>query len=263
MNISLTGISDLPGAEWEAARSIIADDFTRLQAYINTTWSVAHNTDGTQKVSTIALKGIVFGTLAEQPTGLSIAEDGLLFFVSDFGHLVKWDGSAGVWRFAPGDVGNGFFRSFGIAPQEVGWQKCDGSATTYLVINASTLTTTSFTTPNLNGSPAYIKGAGSYAGSIAGAVAPGATTSIGGHTDNESSHTHTFSATTGQPTQAAQQTQSTAVQNTAPYAHTHPVSGTTDPGSAHQHTLGGATASTSVDTTGEPAHLGVAVFFRR
>ena len=108
--------------------------------------------------------GVMRATRANQPTDLGTNDTGLLLFVSDFGHLMRWTGTA--WEFAEGDVGNGFFRDFAVNPPESGWQLCDGTVTTYLTLSGATLTTTSFTTPNLTGTAAYRKSATAYSGTV-------------------------------------------------------------------------------------------------
>lgn len=87
-------------------------------------------------------------SLADIPTTLTQGDAGLLVgLLTPYNHLLQWTGE--LWRFAPGDVGNGFVRTFaaGIAPQEPGWQLCDGTTTTYLIVGASVLRTQAFTTP--------------------------------------------------------------------------------------------------------------------
>lgn len=106
------------------------------------------------------------GTFAELPAGLSSGDAGFRFRITDFGHEVVWDGSA--WDFAPGDDGNGYFQDFAITPQQDGWAKCDGSATTYLQMG-STITAVPITPPNLTGY--YRKTAAAYsAAPVAGSV---------------------------------------------------------------------------------------------
>lgn len=83
--------------------------------------------------------------LASQPKP-GAKDAGLIGFVSDYGHMVRWTGS--VWQFAPGDGGSGYMVLFGVAPQAVGWGLCDGSTYSYLVVGA-TLTTANYTTPNV------------------------------------------------------------------------------------------------------------------
>lgn len=178
MRVALDHPSDIETSDWETARTMLADDLRRLQTTINRTWDVAHNVDGTQRSASFGdILGQAQGTQAEQPTGLTIDNDGMLFFVTDFGHLVRWDGPLGMWKFAPGDVGNGFFRDYAITPQESGWVLCNGAVTTYLVVGGATLTTANFTTPNLSGSPAYKKSAAAYAGitGVSGATDAGTT----------------------------------------------------------------------------------------
>ena len=118
---------------------------------------------------------IVGNTLVNQPTGLTLRDVGRLFMVTDYGHLVRWTGA--VWQFAPGDGGNKFFRDFISAPQETGWQLCDGTAgVTYLVVGGIALTTASLTVPNFTATPAYRRSAAAYSGpGITAAVAPGLT----------------------------------------------------------------------------------------
>jgi hypothetical protein len=69
------------------------------------------------------------------PVDLGPNDLGFLLYVVDFNHLLRWNGSA--WGFGPGDVGNGFYRDFAIAPQEPGWVACTGQATTYLAVGAT------------------------------------------------------------------------------------------------------------------------------
>lgn len=203
-------------------------------------------------------RGVLVGTLAEQPTGLGPSHAGLLYMVTDLGHECRWNGTA--WEFAPGDEGNGFFRDFAVAPQMSGWwQVCDGSATTRLVVGGITLTTAAFTTPNL--SDAYRK-AGAYTGSVLGAAAPGAV--VSGFTDYaDLTHAHgpgTYA--TGGPSAGAE-VQVGSGQTVASDSHDHDVvagqSGET--GLIHLHAAG--TLAVSVDATGQPKRIACPVYFRR
>jgi hypothetical protein len=79
-------------------------------------------------------------------TLLTAGDAGALFAVSDYNHVVRWNGT--IFEFGPGDPGNGFYASFAVPPAlSGGWQRCDGSATTYLVVGAATLQTAAFVTP--------------------------------------------------------------------------------------------------------------------
>jgi hypothetical protein len=90
---------------------------------------ISHELGGTDQVRIGKL--IRSGTLAQQPTGLTAADSGLLYQVlAPYNHTVRWSGT--VWEFAPGDCGNGYLADRAFAPQEAGWQICDGSATDYL-----------------------------------------------------------------------------------------------------------------------------------
>jgi hypothetical protein len=112
------------------------------------------------------LRRAVFGgvltqtTRANAPTNLTPAELGALFFITDFGHVVRWAGTA--YEFADG--GNGFFQDFAVAPS-LGWALCNGGATTYLTVGP-TLGEANITLPDLAGSPAYRKSGAAYTGSI-------------------------------------------------------------------------------------------------
>lgn len=287
MRVTFPSVDLLESSTWEVARTALADDLRAAQAAINTTWDVAHNVDGTQRAAAFGTAlGQASGNLSEQPTGLTVVNDGFLYFVKDYGHLVRWDGAAGVWKFAPGDVGNGFFRPFGIAPQEVGWGLCDGSGYTYLVVGGATLTTATFTTPNLTGNPrTYLASSAGYTGAIDAAVAPGATTGSagshnhGGGTSTDGSHNHggaTGASSAGvriatvTPGSSTVQTAGagfvaaagTAVGAVDDGVQTHPISSD----GSHAHTInsdGSHTHSVSVDATGKTASLGMVIYFRR
>lgn len=265
MRVTFTSLTDVATSTWEQIRQALADDLKRLQSTINTTWDVAHHADGTQRAAaTGVLLGQLSGTLAEQPTGLTTENDGLLYFVTDYGHLVRWNGSTLQWQFAPGDNGPGEITGFAFAPLAPSswWQLCDGSATTYLTVGG-TLGTGNFTTPNLTGSPSYLKFGAAYAG-IAGPTAPGATMS--GSTANESAHTHadgSYKVSISVTTAAA----GTDVNVFTPGGGIVPnpsdvdVTGTSAAGSAHGHGVG--TLAATIDTTGEPRRSTLLPYFRR
>lgn len=118
---------------------------------------------------------IAVGTLAATPTGLGTGDAGFRYRVSDYGHEVVWNGS--IWEFAPGDCGSGFFSVRALAPQEVGWQVCDGSATNYLTVGAATLSATAFTTPNPTDGT-FLKRLAAYTGAIDAATMTGQTAAV-------------------------------------------------------------------------------------
>lgn len=86
-------------------------------------------------------------TIATQPTSrLGPNDVGYIGLETEFGHLLRWTGTA--WEFAPGDGGNGFLLGFPAgAPQAVGYGLCDGTVYTYLVVGATLTTATYDTTP--------------------------------------------------------------------------------------------------------------------
>jgi hypothetical protein len=262
MRVIFPNLDTIQSSQWEHARGALADDLARLQATINTTWDVAHHVDGTQKAESRGqLLGQISGTLAEQPTGLTADDDGLLYFVSDYHHLMRWNGSTQAWTFAPGDPGNGFFADFAITPPTAGWALCDGSSVNYLTVGA-TLTTGSLTLPNLNGTAAYRKSASSYSGTIVGAGTSGAggDHDHGAATGNEASHTHGVNITA-----VADSTHYVTVDAGSQYSvnniiHVHAVTGNTGAGSTHAHSIG--SSGTHTHTAADPAHVDVKVFFR-
>lgn len=233
--------------------------------------------------------GEMADTFANVPTDLGADDAGFLLQITDYGHRVKWSGTA--WDFAPGDPGNAYFQDFAVAPS-TGWKLCDGTATTYLTMGA-TISATAFTTPNLSGSPAYRKSAAAYTGTIAAAVAPGLSGDTGSTAPGISGSTANANATisgqtasatdtitTGGPNQTATSVAYSAGSGTLPASPTHDHTGTTD---GHLHGVGtlavdnhlhakGTLAVDShlhgvgtlaADATGEPARLGVLPFFRR
>lgn len=102
--------------------------------------------------SYVAIAGFASGTQASLPTP-SASESGTLFYVTDYRHLLLWNGSA--WEWGPGDAGSGFIAAFIAAPNPAtGWAVCDGAAVN--VLNP-TGTTSSVTTPDLRGD-IFLKG---------------------------------------------------------------------------------------------------------
>lgn len=175
MRLILPELTDIETSDWPKAKTALGHLLRRWQAAINTTWEVSHHVDGTQiSASKGKILGQLTGTLAEAQTLTpTTSDDGMLVFITDFGHLVRWTGTA--WAFAPGESGSGYFQDFAITPQASGWVLCNGSVTTYLVVGGAALSETSFTTPNLTGTPAYRKSIAAYTGVINAKQAPAAT----------------------------------------------------------------------------------------
>jgi hypothetical protein len=138
--------------------------------------------------------GTLSGTVAQQPTGLGPSNAGLLYMLTDYGHMMRWTGT--VWTFAPGDIENQFF-AYRVAPPGVAgwWQECDGTITDYVVAGAATITVAGFTTPNLKTLGTYLKSGAAYTGAVIAAVAAviaGATAAEAAHTHAQGAHTHGF-----------------------------------------------------------------------
>src|SRR3990167_5423248 len=252
-----------------------------------------------EDVDTIESVRIHREALADQPT-LGTADAGYLLFVTDYGHLVRWTGTAG--EFAPGDVGNRFLRFFVGAPQDgTFWQLADGTATTFLTVGGATLTTTAFTTPNITAGT-FVKVLAAYTGTIEAAIAPalsgatgGTAPALTGSTAAEASHTHNTGNlnhahsvladhnTTGpSATTTVDQTLAGATVAVASDTHTHPITEnitteftnpatTTGVGSSHLHAAGTLAVDSHThpvgtlvgDTAARPPSLGLLAYFRR
>lgn len=261
MRVTFHNLDAIGGSAWEQARGYLREELERLQATINTTWVVAHDVDGTQNASSRALlSGTASGTLAEQPLGLIVDDDGFEYSVTDFGHKVRWNGATSTWGFAPGDEGSGYYKDFAVTPQAVGWALCDGSTVTYLVVGGAALASASIVLPNLSGSPAYRKSAAAHTGTIVAAGGSTATGTTGTDvTGNESSHTHPFA--TGLPSFTLNVDVSVPTQAVAGPFHGH--SGTTGTPSAHAHTVPGLSIPALGVGSVDMAHLNVLPYFRR
>jgi hypothetical protein len=194
-----------------------------------------------------AVPGVNFKTVAQlNALGLVLADAGYVAQATDTEHWVTWNGAG--WRPIDGDE-SGRIEYFVSAPTGPGWALCDGAATTRLTFGA-TLTLAAFTTPNLTGTPAYLKSAAAYTGTInaaggaSGATTPGlsgATAAAGSHdhggtTGDESAHTHGINLTSA-VNDIAQNAAAGADFGAAKNGHIHIVSGTSDAGSAHHHSI--------------------------
>ena len=171
--------------------------------------------------------------LAAQPT-LGTADAGTFCFVTDYAHLVYWDGTAFQW----GDGDQPYrLADFTVAPA-TGWAVCDGTATTVLVVGAATLTTAALTTPALTTTPSYKKSAAAYTGALNAASGSTATGTSGtGTTGTGTTGTGTTgTGTTGSASSAINDT-SISFNNGAGVAlvaaangHVHTVPGLSIPG---------------------------------
>lgn len=121
-----------------------------------------------------ALSAVV-NTFANQPTSLGAGDAGLLFYCTDYNHVLRWSGS--VWTFAPGDGGNRYFRVGSSTPQELGWQLCDGTVTDSLTVGGAALTVTAFATPAVTDGT-FLKRLAAYTGTIDAATMTGKTAAV-------------------------------------------------------------------------------------
>lgn len=217
-------------------------------------------------INQVISQGSSHFTIATQPT-LGAADANFVGFLDDFNHFVLWTGT--VWKFAPGDGGNGFFSARPLAPQEGGWALCDGSVTSYVVVGGASLTTANFTTPDAKNNPLYLKSGAVYDGTVVAPTAPtianAGTHNHTGATGNESAHTHGAGTYKVAAFQTSIAVQSGAGITTLDNSIDNAVSGSSGAGSAHSHSIGndGDHAHT-MGTNAEPRHLGaVLLYFRR
>jgi hypothetical protein len=116
----------------------------------------------------VYVSGVMRATFANRPTDLGAQDEGFQWSVTDYGHLLRWTGTG--WEFE--DDHGGYIAGRAVAPDGNGWQLCDGSSTNYLHVTGGAVSEVSYTTPNLNGTPAYLKWANAYTGTIVAANAP-------------------------------------------------------------------------------------------
>lgn len=94
--------------------------------------------------------GIYQVTQANIPTDLGANDNGFLLYVTDYAHLLQWNGNS--WRWAPGDNGSGYIVAFVSAPSPAdGWALCDGSNVIQM-LSDGTLNPAFVTLPNTPGS---------------------------------------------------------------------------------------------------------------
>lgn len=197
--------------------------------------------------------GMIEGVLADIPTGLGTPDMGLLYWVTDFRHLIRWTGTA--WEWAPAEDGSGKICVF-LSNPGTGWAACDGSTVTKMNADA---TTTVVTTPDLTGD-VFIKGVAlaSYTGTQEAATAG----TLTGDTDDESAHTHLVAGTTGTQSGVSQLV-GLGIAGAAAAPHTHAVSIASGAGSAHHHALAGVTTTAPSEIDGGlPLRIGLSWYIR-
>lgn len=181
----------------------------------------------------VYIAGTTRTTLAGILTGLGTNDAGLLDFITDYSHTLRWSGSA--WTWAPGDDGSGYYRLCESAPADFGanaWQIADGTAVDRLNADG---TVTNVTTPDLT-TAAYLKG-GIAAAAIA--AASGATANVTATNNAAATGVTVDAAATGVTTQF----------------NTTGISVTTHPSNADAAVTGAATRLTSgTHTVNDPSH---------
>lgn len=83
------------------------------------------------------------------PTDLQLTDAGVLAYITDFFHILRWIGNG--WNWGPGEAQSGFVASFAIAPPEnSGWVAADGSDNVPVLNGDGTVDFV--TVPNVSGS---------------------------------------------------------------------------------------------------------------
>lgn len=81
------------------------------------------------------------GTSLNLPVGLGKNSTGLLFDVTDYNHVLQWNGTG--WQWGPGENGSGYIVAFVNPPNPLtGWHVCDGSTVSQLNADGSVSTVT-------------------------------------------------------------------------------------------------------------------------
>ena len=94
--------------------------------------------------------GMMATTQAGLPADLGLNDAGFLAFVTDYGHLLRWSGSA--WTWGPAEGGSGYVQGF-LSDPGTGWALCNGATVNRL--NAAG-TVTSVVLPDYT-TAAYLK----------------------------------------------------------------------------------------------------------
>lgn len=109
--------------------------------------------------------GTCYTTQALIPGDLGTHDVGFLNSVTDYGHVIEWNGTGFIW--GPGEAGSGFLQLFEVDPTGAGWHLYDGSTVSYLKSDGSL---GSIALPNLSGAAptrSYLKTSDTNAGPTA------------------------------------------------------------------------------------------------
>jgi hypothetical protein len=165
--------------------------------------------------------GIMVVPQAQIPADLGAPDTGFLVNVTDFGHLLRWTGTA--WTWGPGDAGSGEIQGFLVDPAGPGWHICNGSTVSYLKQDG---TLGSVTLPDYSTSP-YLKFSTALAAGPT--AASGSTAAVSGGipsgTNSAPAFAGTFTGTPGNTGNESADTANVAVTGATSVAaapHTHP-----------------------------------------
>src|SRR5579883_1689276 len=128
--------------------------------------------------------------------GLGANDAGLLAHLTDYAHLVEWDGAA--FRILDGQGG---YIVDAVAALATGWQLCDGTVTDFLLDNTTNLAVTPFTTPDeKTANPGtYHRSAAAYSGVISAATLPTFNGSAGTTGNDGDAGSHAAAGAGGDP----------------------------------------------------------------
>lgn len=94
------------------------------------------------------LAGVYSIDRAHAPTDVGVKDAGMLVYVTDFGHLVRWMGTTWQWAGEQSQI----IGDFNVAPTPLLWAVCDGATPTTVMTVGSGLGFQTVTPPNLAGS---------------------------------------------------------------------------------------------------------------
>jgi len=191
---------------------------------------------------------VYYGTLNpdEKPTGLTAADDGVIFVATDYGHRYRWNGTLLDWEWDYAENGADYIVA-GV-PSGGLWQLCDGSI---VDVAQSDGTLVSTTVPDMVTDAPMIQGNSTTLGQQA---ATRATWETGAKTETESAHTHSVTVLAGGDFEAG----------AFPAVTEQTV--TSGAGSAHYHDLDDANAQLkkfSEADGGMPLRIPVSWYYRR
>ena len=152
---AMTGKLDLANFDTRASR--LSADVTKLAdgtLWVETDTNLLYMVHGNSWQYVAGFLKTTADLLAVDATGsvtksLGTPDTNLLIEVTDFAHILRWNGTGLEW--GPGEQGGGYIVPFQLAPTQQGWLLCDGS-TGVATLQSDGTQDFSVTLPNTAGS---------------------------------------------------------------------------------------------------------------